>query len=544
LAAPSPKLFVRNATGLVREFSALDSLLMASGMVFALVFATTQFAWFYGNTNGANLPVSLLVAAVPFLFLMVAYWAIGLAMPRTGSDYVWVSRIFSPSIGFAWALFYMFVVFFVAYVGEIASYSFAFSSTLTTSGIILNSASLANLGNFLGGAQGTWELTILFTVIFALFAVFGTRLVKGVIYVSWIAAIVGTILMWYILSSSNPTAFAANWNSMLANNPASGLNASASYNALYQSAVGAGAPLYNGGFSTAIIALPLASLFLFGGNYISGFAGEIKNVKRSVPIALFLSLIFGIIFWSVSSTLTLNAVGSNWITAVGWHWDNTPNTYGLPFAPTQPLFLAVAAYHNTPLIYLMFGTYLLGSIAPLFAYFWIPTRYFFAWSFDRAIPSRFADISRRFNTPYLAISAIVVLAVGVSYLYSYVGWSNAFSVGTVIWGLAYVVPGLALAVFPFVKKDLFAQAPGFVKSKIGGFPLMSLVGAITSILFLYLFYIGYNNPAVANTAYAAFTFEIFGAVILIGFVVYFLSKFYYKSKGVDISLAFKEIPPE
>jgi basic amino acid/polyamine antiporter, APA family len=546
LTAPSPKLFVRNATGLVREFSATDSLLMASACVFALVFTTQQFAWFYGNTGGANLPLSLLIAAVPFAFLMIGYWAIGLAMPRTGSDYVWVSRIFSPSIGFAWGLLYMIVVLLVGFVAQISAFASAFSVSLTTSGIVGNSASLSNLGNYLGGTQGTFELGVLFILIFGVFAIFGTRYVKGVIYVSWVAAIVGIILMWYILSTANPTSFEANWNLMLANNPASGLNASASYHALYVSAVNAGAPASPAvGISPAIAALPLSSLFLFGGTYINGFAGEIKNVKKSIPIALFLSLIGGLVYWIVTSQLTVNAVSTSWITAVGNHWDNVgAPAYGLPFNPTQPLMLAVIAYPNTSLISVMFFTYLAGSIAPLFIYFWIPTRYFFSWSFDRAIPSKFADISTRFNTPYIAIVAVAILSIIFSGVYEFAGWSSTFTVGSVAWSLAYVIPGLALLVFPFVKKDLFAQAPGFVKAKVGGLPLISVVGLIMTISFAYIGYIGYISPAVTNQTYGLFGFEVLATVVIIGFITYFASKAYYKSKGIDISLAFKEIPPE
>jgi basic amino acid/polyamine antiporter, APA family len=544
LGTQAPKLFVRNATGLVREFGAVDSLLIASCMVFALVYTTTQFPWFYGNTGGANMTLSLLIAAVPFAFLMIAYWAIGLVMPRTGSDYVWVSRIFAPSIGFAWALLYMFTVFFVAFVGETASYAYAVSTVFTTSGILGNSVSLSNLGTFLGGTTGEFELAFVIIVIFALFALFGTRYVKGVIYASWVAAIVGMILMWYILSTANPTSFANNWNAFLANNPVAGLNSSATYDALYKSAITAGAPAPNGSISGAVAALPLAALFLFGGNYISGFTGEIKNVKRSIPIALFLSLILGIAYWAISSTLTLNAIGLNWITAVGWHWDNAPNSYGLPYAPTQPLMLAVIAYKNPALVYAMFFTYLVGSLAPLFAYFWIPTRYFFSWSFDRAIPSKFADISKRFNVPYISIAAIVVLGIILSYFYDITGWSSSFTVGSVVWGVAYVVPGLALMVFPFVKKDLFEQAPGFIKAKIGGLPLMTIIGLVTAISFAYIGYIAYSNPAVTSTANNAFAFELLGSVVVIGLVVYFVSKFFYKSKGIDIGLAFKDIPPE
>jgi basic amino acid/polyamine antiporter, APA family len=549
MQSPS-KYFVRDATGLVREFNAIDTLLIASGMVFALVFTTTQFAWFYGNTNGANMTYALLVAAVPFVFLMITYYVISLVIPRTGSDYVWVSRIFTPSIGFAWALLYMFIVFFVAYVGEIFSYTFAFGSIMSTTGIVTGSSSLFGFGSYISSGIGAFELAAVFTVIFGLFAVFGTRSVKGVIYVSWVAAIIGMIVMWYILATTSVSTFQSNWNHMLVNNPITGLGSSASYSSLQTSSQSLDPGVsYQTGFTNLAIALPLASLFLFGGNYISGFGGEIKNIKKSIPIALFLSLVFGIIFWVVTSGLTLHTVGANWMTVVGWNWDNNANNatlYALaPVGPpTQPLMVAVAAYPNTGLIYLMFFTYIIGSIAPLFAYFWIPTKYLFSWSFDRAVPSQFSTMSQRFNTPYWSVLAIVILGIILAYIYEFVGWSTSFTVGSVVWGAAYVVPGLALMIFPFVKKNLFEQAPGFVKAKIGGFPVISLVGLITAAGFAYFAYIGMLSPAVVGTVSAAFDLSLVGGVVVLGFIIYFASKFFYKSRGVDISLAYRDIPPE
>jgi amino acid transporter len=150
------KQFVREATGLVREYGALDTLLFASVFVFALVFTITQFAWFYGNTLGAALAPTLLIAAVPFIFLMLAYWAIGVLMPRTGNDYVWVGRILHPSIGFTWGLLYVLIVFLAAFIGAgTGPLASAVSTVVGVAGLLGNSASLNNLSNFLGGPLGT-----------------------------------------------------------------------------------------------------------------------------------------------------------------------------------------------------------------------------------------------------------------------------------------------------------------------------------------------------------------------------------------------------
>ena len=539
------KQFVRDATGLVREYGALDTLLFASVFVFALVFTITQFAWFYGNTLGADLTGSLLLAAVPFAFLMLTYWAIGVIMPRTGNDYVWVGRILHPSIGFTWGMVYVLIVFLSAFIGAgTGPLAFAVSSIVSVAGLLGGpSSSLNSLGTFLGGPQGTLEVMILLTLVVAAFTIFGSKLIKAFLYTTWVFAIVGMIIMWYILSTTSNATFQSNWNSLIAQGQANytyaGLQSAASSNAPFTQAVG---------FTGIIAALPLAFLFLFGGNYANAFAGEIRNIKKSLPIALFLSLLLGLGYWILTSTLTINTVGFNWITTVGHGWANGGSStgvpsYPLPYQPTQPLFLAVAAYPNTLLIDLMFFTYIIGSLGPVFAYFWIPSKYLFAWSFDRVIPSKFADVSARFHTAWVAVLATMVIGIIGEYLYSILGYSSYFSMGTVLWGISYTIPGLALTIFPFVKKDLFASAPGWMGKKIGGLPLLTVVGLITTIGFAVVGYVAFTSTVV-NSVPVNVTAEVVGVTLILGFAIFYASKWYHKRQGLDVSMALKEIPPE
>jgi basic amino acid/polyamine antiporter, APA family len=539
-----PKQFVREATGFVREYGAVDTLLFASVFVFALVFTITQFPWFYGNTRGADLTETLLVATVPFVFLMLTYTVIGVLMPRTGNDYVWIGRVLSPSIGFVWGLIYVLVVFIAAFIGAgTGPLSFAISSIVSLYGLIGSSASLTNLGTFLGGATGTLEVSVLLTVIVALFTIFGSKLIKAFLYVTWAFAIAGMIIMWYILSTTSNATFVSHWNALIA-----GSNPAYTYSALQATAVAkASFPGQAIGFAGVVAALPFAFLFLFGGNYTNAFAGEIKNVKRSLPIALFLSLILGLGYWITTSDLTTHTIGFSWATQVGYGWiqgGSVPSTasYPLPFQPTQPLFLAVAAYGNTPLITLMAITYIIGSLGPVFAYFWIPSKYLFAWAFDRVIPTKFADVSPRFHTAWIAVIATAVIGIIAEFLYSYLGYSSYFTMGTVLWGLSYTVPGLGLMVFPYVKKDLFAQAPGWIGRKIVGIPIVSLIGLATMVGFGYVGIDAFSNSSI--TTVNANSEELLVGMIVAGFVIYFVSKAYHKRKGLDISMALKEIPPE
>jgi amino acid transporter len=233
------------------------------------------------------------------------------------------------------------------------------------------------------------------------------------------------------------------------------------------------------------------------------------------------------------------------MTIVGHAWDGSgvsSTAYPLAFAPSQPLLLAVAAYPNNALITAMFVLYILGSVGALFTYFWIPSKYFFAWSFDRVLPSKFADISHRFHTAYLSVGVIVVLGIALSYVYAYLGYSVYFTMGSVLWGAAYVMPGLALAAFPFVKKDLFAQAPGWVAKKVAGIPIVSLIGVAVAVGFTYVAAVAYNNPAIGTAD--AFSEDLAVGLIVVGFAIYFVSAMYHKGKGMDLGMALKEIPPE
>jgi amino acid transporter len=357
-------------------------------------------------------------------------------------------------------------------------------------------------------------------------------------YVSWLAALAGILLMWYILATTTPQSFSSNWNTLLV--PAFGNNAT--YQTLQSTGESAGFTLAPPGFAAIAGAIPLASLFLLGGNYTNAFVGEIKNVKRSIPIALFLSLFLGIVYWSITATLTIDAVGANWMDAVGYaFW---AGKFALPFPPSQPLMLAVAAYPNDGLIAVTLITYLIGSLAPLLAYFWIASKYMFAWAFDRVVPSKFADIGERFRTPHFAIIGVVVFGILAEVFYFLVGWSASFTMGSIVWDVSYVIPGLALVAFPYVKKDLFQQSPGFVRWKVGGVAVVSLVGIITAVAFAWEGYIGLATGCGGYCTPTPFGYYLSAALVVIGFVVYGAAWAYRKREGLDISRALKAIPPE
>ena len=396
--------FARTSSGLVREFGTLDALLISSAAVFGLVFTILQFPFFYGFNLGANLALSLIIGAIPFVFLMIIYWAMGVIMPRSGNDYVWVARITNPAVGFAWSALYMFAVFATAFVGATSALTSGVSTSFVVWGVLYQVPSLVNLGDTLSEPVVGFTFSVIIAICFAILAIVGAKAVKRFLYIVWGIAAIGIATIWGLLLTTSPSVFAGKWDSALATY--------STYNGVTNLATQHGWTATPVTFAASLAALPFAALFLLGGNFTNAVAGEVKNAKRAIPVALILSLVFGILFWSITSALTMNAVGSNWMYSLGYLWDNAPSAYSsaIPFAPTFPLMVALIAFPNQFLVTLILFTMIAGSIAVPFVYFWIPSRYFFAWSFDRVIPTKLAAVNKRFRTPHYSIITITILS--------------------------------------------------------------------------------------------------------------------------------------
>ena len=527
--------FARKSSGLVREFGTFDVLLIASAAIFSLVFAFLQFPWYYGFNPGANLDLALLIVFFPYLLLCLVYWTIGVIMPRSGNDYVWVARIFHPAIGFAWAMVFMVSTFSTGYVGGLSAWVYALSTALSVGGSLYGSQGLVGLANYFSTPMGGFILVIVFTACFAVLTVVGAKAAKSFMYVTWAASAVAIALTWSILGSTTPTAFAAKWDAVLGHYT--------TYSSIITMATQAGWTPVPITVAATIASLPFAVLFLLGGNVANVMAGEIKGVRRAIPIALLVSLVLSAALWIGTNTFTLGAVGDKWMYALGYLWDNAGSTYSgvMPIAPTLPLMVSLIAYPNQLVMGLVYFTMLFGSLNTMFISFWLPSRYFFAWSFDRILPTKVADINSRFKTPHIAIGLITVLWILIGALYWFTSFSIALSISTLLYNLCFAVVGVGAMIFPFTKRDLLAQAPGFVRMKIAKIPLISIIGALCAGSFLYIGYLSAIDPLIVTPT-------TYGTVIGVGLVVmclviYYASLIYHKKHGLDISLAFKEIPP-
>jgi amino acid transporter len=528
-------VFIRKTSGLVRPYGAMDTTLIYTLIIFSILNTTLQFPWFFGFWPGADLVGALAFSMIPMGLLMVVYWAVALAMPRSGSDYVWFARTTHPALGFSWSLVYWYTLVAVGPLTVCFTYGYTVSGALVVWGTLYNAPNLLAFATWLNTQMGSFLFALVLIVVYSVFAILGHKAGKTLLYVSWVIQIFALVLMWYLLGTTDTSVFSGKWDTLMSQYT--------TYQAVFDTAKSAGWVLAPITLGATVSSVAFTFLLMSGAAQGAGsISGEIRNVNRSIPIALLFSNLFAFVIWSLSAITEVHATGSDWLVALSWLWDNAPNKFPLPLPPSLPLMLGIVTYPNQMLTLIALGSFILANMA--FAYILLVTvsRYFFAWAFDRLIPTRLADVNARFKTPHFALIATMVITSITAVLFAFMGFSNFFAASASLFVLCYGAVAVTVVIFPFTRwKTLLDQLPTFMRKKIGGMPFISIIAAITAIILFYAAYSVAANPLLASNFNAAA--ELFGSIFVLGIAIYLVSKWYNKRQGIDIALIFKEVPP-
>src|SRR6266550_3952965 len=164
--ARAPALFLRNATGLVKGWSAFDafgySFLSVNLITLGMFYSLAVFAFV---PDGSVLS-TLLLSGVAMTFLCITYAGLIAVMPRAGGDYVWQTRILD---GIPGAVVGALVGGITAYL---AAQAFGVDSTIALVGGVLGIVIGALLGLKRGGigfvlsTTGWWFILALWAPIY------------------------------------------------------------------------------------------------------------------------------------------------------------------------------------------------------------------------------------------------------------------------------------------------------------------------------------------------------------------------------------------
>jgi hypothetical protein len=166
-----------------------------------------------------------------------------------------------------------------------------------------------------------------------------------------------------------------------------------------------------------------------------------------------------------------------------------------------------------------------------------------AWSFDRVAPDKLGCSASHAHAGgrdrHLHRGAVVFMWL---IAYKAVAFLTFIEVLLVIWGTVMV----AAVVFPLIRKSLYESSPTR-NFKILGVPVMPLSGGIATAFMGYAFWLLWEDanalPADQAVKMPVEAWITLGAVVA-GTAWYLGAKAYRRRRGINISLAFQQIPIE
>ena len=542
------KLFLRNATGLRREVSVLDAFIMNSfGMNVAVgaVFLFLQAPAFFPQ---GNMLVAVIIGTLLMAFtLLWVYSTFAAAMPRSGGDYVYVSRALHPFLG--WLLGWsqgMWLIFFWIGFNAWFALTFAVPVALSTIGAATGQSAWIALSNnllasfpVLGITTQWWVLLfgLLINIGFAVLLILGGQSFWRWQKVFFLFAGL-SILLAFVLLLFDGGNIQSSWNAFAAQHK--GLQ----FNQVIPTAVKNGYTL-PGGFSLTDTLLMLPWVFFVVG-YAQGSAqigGEVRQAARNQYLAMVGGVLVNGLILALLVIAFTQAVGINWIGSVGFLNSNNPALLNLPGNLSPSYNFIVSLLTGNVLVPLLIGIgfvfwALMGTpLSELQA-----TRYMLAWAVDRMIPEPLGDVSERFHSPIKAI--IFCTVTGTLALIALVTIPQASLLGALLAQIAaFILVSIAGIVFPFRLRDVWEAAGG---QRLFGVPTVTLAGSggvivLGALLLLFIFNSTINSTF-GVTARLSLSFMI--GVVVVGVLWYLGAYFFNRSRGIDVALSYREIPPE
>ncbi len=516
----STSVFVRNATGLVRELTPFDAFNLVFSAVLIPVGITQVFSFAPTFWPNANVLISFLIS-IPLVFCFgMVYLYFTVAMPRSGGDYVWVSRVLGPGIGFVANLALTFV--FTTWI------SFNFTTMMT-----LLVPSLGYVAGFTWNPNQLTQflLATVLTILFAGLMLLGTRRVARYMLYSFAIVWIG-MAVWLIgLAITGHNAFVANFNAH------SGTTISQVTSAASKAGFTAGSTL---DWAGTIFAMIYAFQVFTGFQWTGYFAGEIKNVRRTATTSIIGALVISAVLYVLATFLVYNTYGFSNFASIAYLGFNTTNS-PLGFAPYLPSLVKFLVLPGFLQIFVAL-CFVLSVLWWTPTGFLIATRNIFAWSFDRLAPSGVANISDRLHTPVVATIVVAIWVELLNYMNIYLGLSALLVNVIAVMAVAFIAVALAAIFMPYIRPNLFNAAPAMVRVRFAGIPLLTIVGVVMLISWAFVLYVAFTTTAFGQVAPQSML-EAF-AVPIAGVIYYVIVRIVRAQQGIQLKAAFQEIPPE
>jgi len=486
-----------------------------------------------GVFPGSNMLISTALALGSSLVMAIMYYQFSTIFPRSGGDYVYIGRTLHPSLG----MMCNFVVFliFVSAAGLFAVYvsSFGFGPMFAILGLLYGSSYLSSVASSFTVPFNQFILGIVLLVLLNVFVFLGTRMTFLAQKTLFVITYLGIIVYIVAMAVTPHSSFVTNFNSV----------SSTSYDQIIAAAQSAGANSVGYNWNDTFGAVVYANLAVLGYISTSYVGGEVRAPEKGQLLGIVGSVFVYIAFMIAAVGVTYLTMGHDFLASIGYLAVNGNGNYTLP-APL-PILTALAGMGTLsgPLEVLLGVAIIATLFGCIIALTFCSSRIIFAWAFDAVIPTKFADVNERFQSPHYSLILMTVLEVFFVYLTIYTP-AMAYLTYNVTGEFAVLaVLGVAAIVFPYRRwKSLFEASSWVVNRKIAGVPVIVIMGVL-SILDGIWIADATLSPQISgpfNPAYISMT----GLFFVAGFVYYWLSYVIQKRRGIPVDIMHSEVPPE
>jgi amino acid transporter len=536
----STEVFARKSSGLVRvmsPYSAFAYNVLNIGVIFPWVYLLTLAFW-----PDANVPLGILITGVFTAFLAVAYSVLASAMPRTGGDYVFQSRTLKPFIGFA-IVATVIPVFFCQWeaLGGWLTSILGFAPMFTGIGLASNSSSLLNLGLWFTTPMGIWITTVVCGALGAAILIRGFKVFVLAQWVMWYGFLLSYVIMIAFFLMTPTSAFITKFNSVMA---VLAPGTPDYYHYVLTQAVQNGfTPVSGWSWESTLFVIPIALTSLGWVGYTQEQAGEIQGAS-SFKNQLLINLgggLFSTLLMMILAYTFINTVGQGWLAAAAY--GSTTGTVSMPIPPWFSNIAAVLT-DNPLLIFLMTVGILLNA-------FQVETNVIIGWtrvtvamSIDGVFPKILSNVNSRTHTPVIAHVLFFILgAVIYSAVYNFVpGYLTLTLAVTAVATVMYIGTAFGGAIFPWTRKSVYDSSPA-AKYKVAGIPLATICGLVATAFSVWMLYYYLTVPGLGVMTPNRISESIMLSIFVIWVVYFFVRRAYLKGRGIDLDLAFKEVPP-
>jgi amino acid transporter len=532
----SSGLFARNATGLVRGVSQRSSFVINFIPGHPTQALAAGFFFVFALFPGGNYLLGLALTIPLILAIAYSFGLLTAMIPRSGGDYMIVSRVIHPVMGLI-SSFCMTLAGLLsnAFFG-VAFVTLGIGPGLVSLGLLERSQGLINAGTTIQSTIG-WKFGIgaAMMLLSAAFLVGGWRWslrIQNTLF--WIVTgglIVATVAALFTSHAS----FVSSFNSFL--RPYTH-NAN-SYQEVLSRAAKAGINLHPS-FSVAN-SIPIVgffatfSIYSYWSTFVAGELREASSVKTARNMALA----------GVTCIVVVAAFAAVYFHAFGTSFMIAANGGGMPpqvsTAPTY-FFLMSGAVGNLLFAILIIFSYIF--FWPLICYISLlqPTRMMFAYAFDGILPEKVTSINR-YGAPWAAIIISWVLSAATLLW----GLKNAsffqiLTYATLIQLIAMGLVSICGIIVPWRRPELYRGSTS--QRRFLGVPVVTIagVGGVLTAVFVWVLFFHYSAQFGFSDPGKFFGFA--GVTIGLAVVYYLVARFTRARKGVNIDLAYAEIPPE